>query len=80
MQIALLTIVSVIVFLPLLALAAQRLLYPKVPLLEVVTYPVVTVLGQMFAYLLVFAFMISIVKHVPSQNFWHAIQWNWPQN
>jgi uncharacterized protein len=80
LQIALLTIVSVSVLLPLLALAAQRLLYPKIPLREVVTYPVVTVLGQMLAYLLVLAFMVSIVKRVPSQDFRRAIRWNWPQN
>jgi len=80
LQIAFLTIVSVIVLLPLLAFAAQRVLYPKVPLIEVVTYPIVSVFGQMLAYLLVLAFMVSIVKRVPSRDFSQAIRWNWPPN
>jgi len=80
LQIVFLTIVAVAVFLPVVAVAAQRLLYPKVAFLQVVTYPVVTVLGQGFAYLLILAFMVSIVKRVPGQNFWQAIRWNWPQN
>lgn len=67
-------------FLPLVALAAQRLLYPQVAFFQVVTYPMVTVLGQGFAYMLILAFMFLIVKRVPGQNFWQAIRWNWPQN
>jgi membrane protease YdiL (CAAX protease family) len=80
LQILFLTIASVFIFLPVVALAAQRLLYPKIPLLEVMIYPLVTVLGQMFAYLLVFTFMVSIVKRAPNQDFWQAIRWNWPKN
>jgi membrane protease YdiL (CAAX protease family) len=80
LQIAVLTVVSVSIFLPLLAFAAKRLLYPRVPLFDVITYPMVTVLGQMLAYLLVLAFMVAIVKRVPGRSFWTAIQWNWPQN
>lgn len=80
LQIVFLTIVAVAVFLPLVALAAQRLLYPKVAFLQVITYPMVTVLGQGFAYLLILAFMVLIVKRVPGQSFSRAIRWNWPQN
>ena len=80
LQILFLTIVAVIVFLPLVALAAQRLLYPKAAFLQVVTYPLVTVVGQGLAYLLILAFMVSVVKRVPGQSFWRAICWNWPTN
>jgi membrane protease YdiL (CAAX protease family) len=80
LQIVLLTIVSVSVFLSLVGVAAQQLLYPKVPLLDVMVYPLVAVLGQALAYLLILAFMVSIVKRVPSQDFWLAIRWNWPTN
>ncbi len=80
LQILFLTIVAIVVFLPLVALAAQRLLYPKAEFVQVVTYPLVTVLGQGLAYLLILAFMVSIVKRVPGQNFWQAIRWNWPTN
>jgi membrane protease YdiL (CAAX protease family) len=80
LQIVFLTIVSVVIFLPVAAVVAQRLLYPKIALLEVVTYPLVTVVGQGLAYLLVLAFMASIAGRTPGQDFWHAIRWNWPKN
>jgi hypothetical protein len=80
LQIVFLTIVAVVVFLPVVALAARRLLYPEVAFLQVVTYPVVTVLGQGLAYLLIFGFMVLIVTRVPGQDFWQAIRWNWPKN
>lgn len=80
LQILFLTIASVAIFLPVVAFAAQRLLYPKVAFVQVVTYPVVSVLGQGFAYLLILAFMISIIRRVPGQHFLQAIRWNWPQN
>jgi len=80
LQIVLVTIVAVVVFLPLVALTVQRLLYPHVAVLQVVTYPMVTVLGQAFAYLLILAFMVSIVKRAPGHSFWQAIRWNWPRN
>jgi len=80
LQIVFLTIVSVVVFLPVVAVVAQRLLYPKVAILQVVTYPIVTVVAQVLAYLLILAFMVSIVKRVPGQDLWQAIRWNWPKN
>jgi uncharacterized protein len=80
LQIVFLTIASVAVFLPLVALAAQRLLYRNVVFSQVVTYPLVTVLGQGLAYLVILAFMVSIVKRVPGRDFSQAIRWNWPQN
>ena len=80
LQIVALTMVSVFVSLSLVGVAAHRLLYPKVPILEVMVYPLVAVLGQVLAYLLVLGFMVSIVKRVPTRDFWQAIQWNWPRN
>jgi membrane protease YdiL (CAAX protease family) len=80
LQIVLLTVASVFVFLSLVGVAVQRLLYPRVPILEVMVYPLVAVLGQGFAYLLILAFMVSIVKRVPGRDFWVAIRWNWPKN
>jgi membrane protease YdiL (CAAX protease family) len=80
LQIAFLTIGSVVIFLPLVALAAQRLFYPKVAFVEVITFPLVTVVGQVFAYLVILAFMFSIVRRAPGEDFWQAIRWNWPRN
>jgi len=80
LQIVLLTFASIFVFLSLVGVAAQRLLYPKTPILEVMVYPLVGVLGQALAYVLILGFMVSIVKRVPSQDFRQAIRWNWPAN
>jgi membrane protease YdiL (CAAX protease family) len=80
LQIVLLTFASVFVILSLVGVAAQRLLYPKTPILEVMMYPLVAVFGQALAYLLILGFMVSIVKRVPSQDFRRAIRWNWPTN
>jgi membrane protease YdiL (CAAX protease family) len=80
LQIVLLALVSVLVFLSLVAVAAQRLLYPKTPIVEVMLYPLVAVLAQVFAYLLILGFMLLIVKRDPSQDFRQAIRWNWPNN
>jgi membrane protease YdiL (CAAX protease family) len=80
LQIAVLTFASVLILLPLLAFAAKRLLYPNIPLIEVVAYPIVTVFGQALSYLLVLAFMVSIVKRSAGQSFWTGIRWNWPHN
>jgi uncharacterized protein len=80
LQIVLLTVASVMVFLPVVGFAAQRFLYPKVAFVDVVTYPLVTVAGQGLAYVVIFAFMVSIVKRVPGRDFWQAIRWNWPKH
>jgi membrane protease YdiL (CAAX protease family) len=80
LQIIFLTIASVAILLPLVGFIAQRLLYRGVPFVQVVAYPLVTVVAQGLAYLLILVFMISIVKRLPHQSFWQAIRWNWPQN
>jgi len=80
LQIVFLALVSVFAFLYVIGAAAQRLLYPRIPILEVMMYPLVAVLAQVFAYLLMLGFMVLIVKRVPSQDFWQAIRWNWPKS
>jgi membrane protease YdiL (CAAX protease family) len=76
--IALLTIVSVIMFLLIAVFAVQRFLYPNIPVPEVATYPLVTLLAQSLAYLLVLACMIAMVKRRSGREFLVAIRWNWP--
>jgi uncharacterized protein len=75
---ALLTVITIIVFLFASTLAAQRLLFPRLPAGEVAKYPLVTVIAQMLAYLVVFAFMIVLAKRGGALSFFAAIRWNWP--
>ena len=79
LQIALLTIASIVTLLFLITFAAQRLLYPNSTIVEVGGYPWVTVLAQLLAYVVVLLFMVSVVKRKGGQ-FLHAIRWNRPQN
>ena len=80
LQIAVLTVVTIVVFLLVIAFAAQRFFYPKLAFSEVVRYPLISVFAQLFAYLLVLGFMISVVKRVPGLKFWPEVRWNWPQS
>lgn len=80
LQIAVLTVVTIVVFLMLIAFSAQRLFFPKLAFSEVVKYPLVSVLAQLFAYLLVLGFMASVVMRVPGSKFWHEVRWNWPRS
>jgi membrane protease YdiL (CAAX protease family) len=80
LQIALLTVASIVIFLLLAAAGAQRLLYPHSAFVDVVQFPLVTVAAQLLAYLLVLGFMAAVVKRAPGHEFWREMRWNWPSN
>jgi hypothetical protein len=77
---AILTLFSIVVFVFLVTYAAQRLVYPRTAIGDVAKYPIVAVLGELLAELLVLVGMISMVKGQGRQGFWQAIRWNWPRN
>jgi CAAX protease family protein len=79
LQIFVLTIVSILAFLLSTTFIVQRLVYPNLSLVKVATNPLITVLAQLLAYLLVLSFMVSVVKRAPGISFWQTISWNWPQ-
>jgi membrane protease YdiL (CAAX protease family) len=80
LQMAVLTIVSIVVFLMVLAVAAQRLLYPKIAFLDVIKFPLISVIAQLLSYLLVLGFMVAVIKRNPDRRFWRDVQWHWPMN
>lgn len=80
LQIALLTVASIVIFLLLSTVAAQRILYPRTAFMDVAQFPLVTVAAQLLAYLLVLAFMVAMVKRVPGREFWRELRWQWPQH
>lgn len=47
-------------------------------MVEIGTDPLVTVAGQVAAYLVVLVFMIALVERGRGQPFGRAIRWNWP--
>jgi membrane protease YdiL (CAAX protease family) len=79
-QIALLTVASIIIFVLLGAAGAQRLLYPHSAFVDVLQLPMVTVVAQLLAYLLVLSFMVAVVKRIPGREFWRELHWKWPRN
>jgi len=80
LQIAVLTLVSVFVFLLATAYVAKRVLYPRMSFGDVAQIPLVTVVAQGLAYFLAFAFMVAVVRREGhgAQNFWTAMRWNPP--
>ena len=61
-------------------LAAHKLIYPLVPLTEIVLYPGLIVLSQLLAYVVILGCMYSIVRRDRTVDFGQAIRWNWPRN
>jgi uncharacterized protein len=78
LQIAVLTIVSILVFLVAVAAAARRFLYPHLPFVEVIKYPLVSVAAQLLAYILVLGFMAAVATRGPGRGFWKEVRWKWP--
>ena len=60
---------------------SHRWIYPHSELGTLARLPLVVVAGQVVAYLLVLAYMYTLVKLVREcPNFLAAIHWNWPRN
>jgi uncharacterized protein len=57
---------------------AQKLFYPKLTFGDVFKFPLVSVVAQLVAYIVVLLFMVSIVEGQRGKRFWSAIRWNWP--
>jgi CAAX protease family protein len=79
LQIVVLTVFVVGVFVFAATYGAQRLFYPHKSMKEVALMPLVSVVAQMCAYLVVLAFMVAIVKRNPQRSFWDAVKWRWPK-
>src|SRR5438309_8830440 len=80
LRIAFATIGSIVAFLLLVAYLAHRLLYRGLRLAEVSRYSLVTVIAQFLAYLVVLAYMISLVGSKAGGSFGQEKQWNGPRS
>ncbi len=77
---AVFTLASVVVFLFVTAFAVQRIRYPGLTFIEVVKYPMVTVLAQLLAYVAVLGLMVYVGRRSSHRGFWQAVGWTWPPN
>src|SRR5205814_1171412 len=61
------------------ALVAKLILFPSMKFMTVMTFPLVTFVAQVLAYLVLFAFMVRVAKRgSDASSFGAAIRWNWP--
>lgn len=77
LRIAVFTVAMIFILAIAFTLGAQRLLYPRLSILEVAKFPLVSVLAQLGAYLAVLVYMHSVATRT-GQKFLPAVSWNWP--
>lgn len=77
--IAAITLFSIFVFVFATTFGAKKLFYPKLPLMDVGKFPLVTVVAQLFAYVVVFAFMVWLVRVHYHRRFFAEVRWKWPE-
>ena len=78
--IALLTIVTLIMVQFITVVGAQLLVYRHASFGDVLQKPILAILSQFVAYIIVGTFMVRLVRGKYNQPFWKAIRWNWPRN
>ena len=79
LQIAALAAVSVIVLQLVIVFGAKFLIYRDLVLKEVAQKVLLAIVAQFVAYVVVAAYMFSLVEGKYRANFWPAIKWNWPR-
>ena len=79
LAIALLTVASIGLFLTVITYATHHWLDPHTPIIEIAKRPILTVIAQALAYLVILALMVSIV-HQSGSSFATSVRWNWPPN
>jgi membrane protease YdiL (CAAX protease family) len=80
LQIAGLTVLSVFVLQVAILFAVRQFAYSRLPLREVAQKPIVAILAQLLAYILVALFMVLLIEGKYHVRFLQAIRWNWPGN
>jgi CAAX protease family protein len=79
-QIAGLALLSVFVLQVAILFGARRFVYPHSALRDLAQKPVLAILAQLLAYIVVAIFMVLLVEGKYHVRFWQAIRWNWPTN
>ena len=77
LRIAAFAIAMIFAFVLLSTFAAQRLLYPKLSIMDVAKFPLVSVIAQLGAYVVVLVFMYTVATRTGG-GFWRTLNWNWP--
>lgn len=78
LQIAFLTIVTLIFLQLVLILSANRFVYRHLSFRVVSQKPILALLSEFLAYIAVAIYMVVLVEGKYHVRFWRAIRWNWP--
>ncbi|MBA3913890.1 MAG: CPBP family intramembrane metalloprotease [Acidobacteriales bacterium] len=79
LQIAGVTLVMIVVFVLATTFVTQRLLYPKTSIMDVAKIPLVSVVAQLLAYLIILGYMAVIAGRRTGGSLWHEVRWFWPK-
>jgi uncharacterized protein len=77
--IAVLTVVAIAFFLSVLTYLTHRYVDPQTSLIEIAKRPILTVVAQAFAYVVVLGLMFSTARQ-SGLPFATSVRWNWPAN
>ncbi len=78
LQIAGVTLLTMIAFQFVMVLAARHYFFPRLTILEIAQKPILALISEFLAYVVVAVFMVMFVEGKYHVRFWRAIHWNWP--
>jgi hypothetical protein len=78
LQIAGVTLIVMIAFQFAIVLAARHYAFPRLSILEIAQKPILALISEFLAYIVIAVFMIMFVEGKYHVRFWEAIRWNWP--
>lgn len=79
LQIAAITLLVMIAFQFAIVLAARRYAFPRLSIIEIAQKPILALISEFLAYIVIAVFMIMFVEGKYHVRFWEAIRWNWPR-
>jgi uncharacterized protein len=80
LQIAGLALLSVFVLQVVTLFAAKEFAYPRASLRQMAQKPILAIVAQLLAYIVIALFMVLLVEGKYHLRFWQAIGWHWPGN
>jgi CAAX protease family protein len=79
LQIAGVALLVMIAFQFATVLAARRYAFPRLSILEIAQKPILALVSEFLAYIVIALFMVMFVEGKYHVRFWEAIRWNWPR-
>ncbi|HEY6768266.1 MAG TPA: type II CAAX endopeptidase family protein [Candidatus Sulfotelmatobacter sp.] len=79
LQLAGVTLLTLIVLQFAIVLAARKYYFPRLSLLEAAQKPILALVSELLAYAVIALFMVMFVEGKYHVRFWQAIRWNWPR-